>query len=352
MTTSSSPDIAQNARDYARIEAAILYLEAHFRDQPRLDEMSRQAGLDPHHFQRLFRRWAGISPKRFGQFLTLDYARAQLEASASILDAAYDAGLSGPSRLHDLFVTYEAMSPGAFKRGGDGVDIAWGVHPSPFGPCFVGRTERGICALGFADGDGDGDGRAVRAEFERRWPAARFHEDAHATAPVAARIFQPRSAGGFQARSAGGFQARSAGGFQARSAGGFQARSAGGFQARSAGGDAVRLAVCGTNFQLKVWEALLRIPPGRITSYQALARALGLPQGARAVGGAVAANPISWLIPCHRVIRRTGRFSNYEWGPARKRAMLGWEAAWFGAAEPDDAGPAGGVSPASPAPRG
>ena len=316
MTTSSSPDIAQNARDYARIEAAILYLEEHFRDQPRLDEMSRQAGLDPHHFQRLFRRWAGISPKRFGQFLTLDYARAQLEASASILDAAYDAGLSGPSRLHDLFVTYEAMSPGAFKRGGDGVDIAWGVHPSPFGPCFVGQTERGICALGFADGDGG----AVRAEFERRWPAARFHEDAHATAPVAARIFQPRSAGGFQPRPAGG--------------------------------DAVRLAVCGTNFQLKVWEALLRIPPGRITSYQALARALGLPQGARAVGGAVAANPISWLIPCHRVIRRTGRFSNYEWGPARKRAMLGWEAAWFGAAEPDDAGPAGGISPASPAPRG
>ena len=320
MTTSSSPDIAQNARDYARIEAAILYLEEHFRDQPRLDEMSRQAGLDPHHFQRLFRRWAGISPKRFGQFLTLDYARAQLEASASILDAAYDAGLSGPSRLHDLFVTYEAMSPGAFKRGGAGVDIAWGVHPSPFGPCFVGRTGRGICALGFADGDADSDIQAVRAEFERRWPAARFHEDAHATAPVAARIFQ--------------------------------ARSAGGFQPRPAGGDAVRLAVCGTNFQLKVWEALLRIPPGRITSYQALAQALGLPRSARAVGGAVAANPISWLIPCHRVIRRTGRFSNYEWGPARKRAMLGWEAAWFGAAEPDDAGPAGGISPASPAPRG
>ena len=177
MTISSSPDIAQNARDYARIEAAILYLEEHFRDQPRLDEMSRQAGLDPHHFQRLFRRWAGISPKRFGQFLTLDYARAQLEASASILDAAYDAGLSGPSRLHDLFVTYEAMSPGAFKRGGAGVDIAWGVHPSPFGPCFVGQTERGICALGFADGDADSDIQAVRAEFERRWPAARFHED-------------------------------------------------------------------------------------------------------------------------------------------------------------------------------
>ena len=281
-------DIAQNARDYARIEAAILYLEAHYRDQPGLDEVARAARLSPHHFQRLFRRWAGISPKRFGQFLTLDYAKAQLEASATLLDAAYDAGLSGPSRLHDLFVTYEAMSPGAFKRGGDGVDIAWGVHPSPFGPCFVGLTERGICALGFAEGDSG----AVRAEFERRWPAARFHQDRAATAPVAARIF-----GGQRAGSA-----------------------------------PLRLLACGTNFQLKVWEALLRIPPGRITSYHALGESLGLSRSARAVGGAVAANPISYLIPCHRVIRRTGRFSNYEWGPSRKRVMLGWEAAHFGPA--------------------
>ena len=181
-------DIASNARDYARIEAAILYLEAHFRDQPSLATVAREAGLGPHHFQRLFRRWAGISPKRFGQYLTLDYAKAQLDASASILDATYDAGLSGPARLHDLFVTYEAMSPGAFKRRGAGIDIAWGVHPSPFGPCFAGLTARGICALGFADGDGS----AVRAEFEGRWPAARFREDRAATAAVVARIFGER----------------------------------------------------------------------------------------------------------------------------------------------------------------
>ena len=277
--------VARNARDYARIEAAILYLEAHFREQPTLDEVAGAAGLSPHHFQRLFRRWAGISPKRFGQFLTLDYARAQLAASASLLDAAYDAGLSGPSRLHDLFVTYEAMSPGAFKQGGAGVDIAWGVHPSPFGPCFVGLTGRGICALGFVDGEG----RAVRDEFRRRWPAASFREEPDATAAVAARIF-------------GG---------------------------QPSGNEPLPLVACGTNFQLKVWEALLRIPPGRVTSYQALALSLGLPRSARAVGGAVAANPISYLIPCHRVIRRTGRFSNYEWGPARKRVMLGWEAARF-----------------------
>ena len=236
---STRTDIETNARDYARIEAAILYLEAHFRDQPGLDDMAREAGLSPHHFQRLFRRWAGISPKRFGQYLTLDFAKAQLEASASILDATYDAGLSGPARLHDLFVTYEAMSPGAFKQGGEGVDIAWGVHPSPFGPCFVGLTERGICALGFADGDAN----AVRAEFEGRWPAARFREDAAATQPVFARVFGERATDGTP----------------------------------------LHLAVAGTNFQLKVWEALLRIPPGRVTSYRALAQALGLP--ARRAGG-------------------------------------------------------------------
>ncbi|MCY4478586.1 MAG: methylated-DNA--[protein]-cysteine S-methyltransferase [Rhodospirillales bacterium] len=292
--TSTSSEIAQNACDYARIEAAILYLEEHFRDQPRLDDVARNVGLSPHHFQRMFRRWAGISPKRFGQFLTLDYAKAQLEASASVLNAAYDAGLSGPSRLHDLFVTYEAMSPGAFKQGGDGVDISYGVHPSPFGSCFVGQTERGICALGFADDRSDAS--AVRAEFVRRWPAARFREDQAATEPVVARIFDGRQA---------------------------------------AGAEPLRLALCGTNFQLKVWEALLRIPPGRITSYHALAQALGLPRSARAVGGAVAANPVSYLIPCHRVIRRSGRISNYEWGQSRKRVMLGWEAARFGSDDPD-----------------
>ena len=299
---STCTDTTLDARDYARIEAAILYLEEHFRDQPSLDELAREAGLGPHHFQRLFKRWAGISPKRFCQYLTLDYAKAQLEASASILDATYDAGLSGPSRLHDLFVTYEAMSPGAFKQRGEGVDIAWGVHPSPFGACFVGRTERGICALGFADGD-EGGSETVRAEFERRWPAARFHEDRNATAAVVARMFDGQ---------------------------------------RAAGDAPLRLAVWGTNFQLKVWEALLRIPPGRVTSYHALAQALGLPRGARVVGGAVAANPVSFLIPCHRVIRRSGRISNYEWGPARKRVMLGWEAARFGATDAGAGGAAAG----------
>ncbi len=280
----SATDIERNARDYARMETAIAYLAANFREQPSLEEVAREVGLPPHAFQRLFRRWAGISPKRFGQFLTLEYAKAQLEASASVLDTTYDAGLSGPGRLHDLFVTYEGMSPGAFKRGGEGVDIAFGICPSPFGPCFVGLTVRGLCALGFADEGGEEE---VCRRFAERWPAARFREDRRAAAAIVARIFEPAGTAA----------------------------------------EPIALAVPGTGFQLKVWEALLRIPPGRVVAYHALARALGLPRSARAVGGAVAANPISYLIPCHRVIRSTGRISNYEWGPARKRAMLAWEAA-------------------------
>ena len=280
---SERTEIERNARDYARVEAAIAYLESRFRDQPELGDVAREVGLSPWHFQRLFRRWAGVSPKRFGQFLTLDYAKARLADSASVLDTAYDAGLSGPGRLHDLFVTCEAMSPGAFKSGGAGIDIAYGMHPSPFGPCLIGQTARGVCALGFADADAE----TVRVRFERRWPAACFREDRQATEAVAARIF---------------------------------ARPA-------APGAPIKLSVAGTNLQLKVWEALLRIPPGRIVSYEALARALGRPRAARAVGGAVAANPVSYLIPCHRVIRKSGRFSDYEWGRSRKRVMLAWEAA-------------------------
>ncbi len=280
-------DLTRNARDYARMEAAIAFLEAKFLDHPDLAAVAAVANLSPHHFQRLFRRWSGISPKRFAQFLTLNYAKERLAASESVLDAAYDAGLSGPGRLHDLFVTYEAMTPGEYKRRGAGVVVTYGVHPSPFGPCFVGETERGICALGFVPPGATGTD-ATRANFAARWPDAAFVEDRRRTAATVARIFDAPS------------------------------------------GDPLRLSLRGTNFQLKVWEGLLRIPPGAVVSYDALARTLGLDRGARAVGGAVAANPVSYLIPCHRVIRKSGRFSNYEWGPARKRVMLGWEAARFG----------------------
>ena len=275
--------LQHQSRDYARVERAISYLEENFREQPELETVAEAVGLSAAHFQRMFKRWAGISPKRFVQHLTLDHARQRLTESASVLDASYDSGLSGPSRLHDLFVTYEAMTPGDYKRDGDGVEIIFGVHPSPFGPCFIGQTERGVCALGFAD---DAASATPLDDFKQRWCNADFRQDHHQTAGTAARIF-------------------------------------------GAAGGKLALDLRGTNFQLKVWEALLRIPPGAVVSYSALAGALEKPGAARAIGSAVAANPVSYLIPCHRVIRKSGRFHNYYWGSERKRAMLAWEAAHF-----------------------
>jgi len=276
-------ELQHQSRDYARVERAISHLEENFRDQPELETISEAVGLSTAHFQRMFKRWAGISPKRFVQYLTLDHARQRLADSAAVLDASYDSGLSGPGRLHDLFVTYEAMTLGDYKREGDGIEIVYGVHPSPFGPCFIGQTERGVCALGFAD---DAASSTPLEDFKERWCNADFHEDHGQTAGTAARIF-------------------------------------------GAAGEKLALDLRGTNFQLKVWEVLLRIPPGAVVSYDALAGALDKPGAARAVGSAVAANPVSYLIPCHRVIRKSGRFHNYYWGPERKRAMLAWEAAHF-----------------------
>ena len=276
-------ELQHQSRDYARVERAISYLEENFREQPELEAVAEAVGLSAAHFQRMFKRWAGISPKRFTQYLTLDHARRRLADSVSVLDASYDSGLSGPGRLHDLFVTYEAMTPGDYKRDGDGIEIVYGVHPSPFGPCFIGETERGVCALGFSD---DAASAIPLEDFKQRWCNASFREDHKQTAGTAARIF-------------------------------------------GAAGGKLALDLRGTNFQLKVWEALLRIPAGAVVSYDALAGALDKPGAARAVGGAVAANPVSYLIPCHRVIRKSGRFHNYYWGPERKRAMLAWEAAHF-----------------------
>ena len=286
--SSTSTDIVRNARDYARIEAAILYLEAHFRDQPGLDDVAREAGLGPHHFQRLFRRWAGISPKRFGQYLTLDYAKAQLEASASILDATYDAGLSGPGPAARPLRHLRGHEPRRLQTTRRGRGYRLGRSSEPLRPLL--RRPDGA--------------RHLRPRFRRRRcrRGPRRVRDPAGPPPASARTLPPPRP--VVARVFG--------------------------ETGDRRGTPLRLAVAGTNFQLKVWEALLRIPPGRVTSYRALAQALGLPRSARAVGGAVAANPISYLIPCHRVIRGTGRISNYEWGPARKRVMLGWEAARFG----------------------
>jgi AraC family transcriptional regulator of adaptative response/methylated-DNA-[protein]-cysteine methyltransferase len=277
------------SNDYQLIAAAIAYLETNRLEQPSLDDLAGHLAISPFHLQRLFKRWAGISPKRFVQFLTVEHAKELLAQSHSLLDAAYASGLSGPSRLHDLFVSVEAMTPGEFKGGGKGLTIYYGVHPTPFGDCLLAVTERGVCGLTFLNGGGEA---AEVAALHERWPAARLAADCNMTAPVAARIFAPATH------------------------------------------DAAPLPVllAGTNFQIKVWEALLRIPPGQVCTYADIAQSLGQPTAARAVGGAVGANHIAYLIPCHRVIRKSGIIQDYRWGSARKKAILGWEAAQLEAA--------------------
>jgi AraC family transcriptional regulator of adaptative response/methylated-DNA-[protein]-cysteine methyltransferase len=284
MDPNDSPHEA--ALDYARIEQAISYLEEHFLEQPDLAALARQAHLSEFHFQRLFSRWAGISPKRFLQFLTVEHAKGQLAASRAVLDAALDSGLSGPGRLHDLFVSMEAVTPGEFKTAGAGLNIRWGVHPTRFGSCLLAAAERGICGLIFLQPD---EQEAALADVKHRWRGAAISENAAFTTPLAARIFAGLG--------------------------------------KDDPSRALNLLVSGTNFQIKVWEALLRIPPGAVISYQTLARNVGHPGACRAVGTAVGANPIACLIPCHRVIRETGALGGYRWGTRRKRAMLAWESA-------------------------
>jgi AraC family transcriptional regulator of adaptative response/methylated-DNA-[protein]-cysteine methyltransferase len=271
----------QASEDYRRIERAIAYLDGRWQEQPALEEIAAHVGLSAFHFQRLFHRWAGVSPKRFVQWLTLEHAKERLRASATVLDAAFDAGLSGGSRLHDLFVRLEAVTPGEYRRAGRGLHLRFGLHATPFGTCYLATTARGICALGF--GDGEGDARAALAED---WPGAELARDDEGTAAWVARAF-----------------------------------------AGNPGAEGLALFVRATPFQLQVWRALLAVPPGQLTTYQAIARAMGRPSAARAVGNAVGANPVAWLIPCHRVIRGLGTFGGYRWGVPRKRVMLGWEAA-------------------------
>lgn len=270
--------------DYQMVEQAIAYLENNARRQPDLTELAQALHVSESHLQRLFRRWAGVSPKRFLQYLTLGYAKSLLEESRSLLDVAYQAGLSGSGRLHDLFVTLEAVTPGEYRRGGEGIVIRYGTHPSPFGSCLLAATDRGICRLDFLQGDG---AVPILAALQRDWPGARLEHDEAFTAPLAERAFRPPD----------GFKAP------------------------------LVLYVRGTNFQIQVWQALLRIPVGQVLSYEDVAARVGRPTASRAVGNAVGNNPVGYLIPCHRVIRKTGRFGNYGGGPLRKRAMLGWEMA-------------------------
>lgn len=270
---------------HAGITAAIDYLAGHYEDQPSLDDMASAAGMSAHHFQRTFKSWTGVSPKRFLQFVTLGHAKRLLDQRASVLDAALEAGLSGPGRLHDLFVTCEAVTPGEYKSRGRGLEIRYGLHDGPFGRALFGVTERGICWLSFVQ---NGDDRGAVLDFAAEWPASELIEDGAATATAAARAFR---------------------------------------FAMGEGNAPIRMLVFGTNFQIKVWEALLRIPRGGIVSYQGLARKMGSPGASRAVGRALGANPISLLIPCHRVILKSGVVHNYRWGVVRKRAILAIEQA-------------------------
>ncbi|GAB4453631.1 MAG: bifunctional helix-turn-helix domain-containing protein/methylated-DNA--[protein]-cysteine S-methyltransferase [Anaerolineales bacterium] len=276
-------ELKQLSDDYLRIEQAILYLENHFKDQPAIEELAANLGLSESHFQRIFTRWAGVSPKRFLQFLTKESAKDLLNRSENLLETTHQLGLSSLGRLHELFITTEAVSSGEYKSRGAGVTIRYGIHPSPFGKCLIATTERGICHLSFVQ---TSEGDAIDSLVEE-WTQAEVIEDYKATAPLVRPIFE--------------------------------------LQYGVRRGEPLKVYLRGTNFQLKVWEALLQIPPGAATTYEGLAERIGMPQAARAVGAAVGRNPIAVLIPCHRVIRKVGDFGKYRYGAPRKKALLARE---------------------------
>lgn len=322
--------------DYLRIEKALRYLDDHADEQPSLAAVAAHVGLSEPHFHRLFRRWAGVTPKQFLQCLTLERAKGLLrEEGRPVLDAALGAGLSGPGRLHDLFVALEGMTPGDYRREGAGLTVRWGAHGSPFGECLLAATERGVCALRFVDGEGGrfADGFGPQAELEaelaglrREWPLSRFVRDQAATGRLARAIFG--EAGGPRLNGRGILTDVSDRPDDSDTFGKAGAGSGPRGEGLGAGAGApIRLLVKGTNFQVNVWRALLRIPEGRVTTYAALAEAVGRPGAARAVGQAVGRNPVAWLIPCHRVITSLGGVGGYRWGTLRKQAMLAREAA-------------------------
>jgi AraC family transcriptional regulator of adaptative response/methylated-DNA-[protein]-cysteine methyltransferase len=269
------------SHDYERVEQAIGFIEANFRSQPSLSDVALAVGLSEYHFQRMFKRWVGISPKRFLQYLTVGHARSLLRDGTPVLQTSYDAGLSGASRLHDLFVSVDAVTPGEFKSQGRGLTISYGFHETPFGRCFIAATERGVTSLEF------GEGSNAVTRLGQTWRAATLIEDSRSTGRLAHQIFT----------------------------------------ADRENPASITLYIKGTNFQLKVWQALLEIPCGRVASYQDVAWSIASPGAERAVGNAVGSNPVAFVIPCHRVIRKSGASGDYRWGRARKKAMLGWEAA-------------------------
>ena len=290
---SNDPTTARS-RDYLRMERALEWLAIHGSEQPSLEQAAAAVDMSSFHFQRVFSRWAGVSPKQFLQAMSLAQAKQQLAQGASVFDAALQAGLSGPGRLHDAFVNVEAVTPGEYKSGLAGVQIGYGYHPSPFGECVVLNTARGICALGFVQ---HGQRERAFTDLANRFPNASFFDDTHHTSEVIRRVFSRHDGDDDRGHCASD-------------------------NVRKA---PLKLLLNGTRFQIQVWRALLEIPQGALTSYEALATRIGNPRAVRAVGTANGANPISYLVPCHRVIRKTGALGGYHWGLGRKLAILSHE---------------------------
>jgi AraC family transcriptional regulator, regulatory protein of adaptative response / methylated-DNA-[protein]-cysteine methyltransferase len=277
-------ELDEAAADYEVVRRAIGYIHNHWREQPEIEAIADAASVTPTELHHLFRRWAGLSPKAFLQALTLDRARQLLRDSASVLDASYEVGLSGPGRLHDLFVTHEAMTPGEWKSGGEGLTINFGFHPSPFGKALIMATDRGLAGVAFAD---TGEEETALKDMRRRWPKATYVADEARTGALARRIFEPSQWKKDQP---------------------------------------LRVVLIGTDWEVRVWEALLKIPMGRVATYSGIAEKVCRPTAARAVGTAVGKNPVAFVVPCHRVISKSGDLTGYHWGITRKQAMLGWEA--------------------------
>jgi AraC family transcriptional regulator of adaptative response/methylated-DNA-[protein]-cysteine methyltransferase len=285
-TETATPLGPDRSPDYELIRRAIAFLSETWTEQPPLERLAQHLGLSPAHCQKLFKRWCGLSPKEFVQAITVDHARNLLGGSASVLEAAYEVGLSGAGRLHDLFVSHEAMTPGDYKRRGEGLEMAYGFHASPFGEALLMTTDRGIAGLAFVNEDAGQTRTEALADMTQRWPKARYAEQPEVTARHANVIFKT----GKWSRE-----------------------------------QPVRLVMIGTDFDVRVWETLLKIPMGRSVSYSDIARHIGQPSASRAVGSAVGRNPISFVVPCHRVLRGDGSLGGYHWGLTRKRALIGWE---------------------------
>ncbi|MDX2307005.1 MAG: bifunctional helix-turn-helix domain-containing protein/methylated-DNA--[protein]-cysteine S-methyltransferase [Hyphomicrobium sp.] len=283
----NSETVVGTPSDYDLVRRAIGFLSAEFLEQPDLGRLAHHLGLDATQCQKLFKRWCGLSPKEFVQALTLDHARRLLADSASVLAASHESGLTGGGRLHDLFVTWESMTPGEAKRLGAGLSLAWGRHPTPFGDVIAAATPRGLAALAFIDDENGADERATREGLAARWPNARFVEDRTVTAPMISRIFG---------------------------------------EPDRTDTTPLRLILIGTDWEVRVWDALLKVPLGHAVSYRDVARTICTEKAARAVGAAVGKNPIAFVVPCHRVLNTDGRLGGYHWGLTRKRALIGWEA--------------------------